>query len=161
MHVNYAFTLDSVSLLSLGDPAWLTFSNVKVGFTYEWPFPHDFLLYLERHAEFTVNRFRTGGMGLTLSMDEYGLAEELAAMEANGPRILNVFRRLDEAHNSDIDEVAFFYVRRMRENARDVETLRRLKHTTPELIALLIKSLDEGWTTRGERECIEFLTGLN
>jgi len=68
-----------------------------------------------------------------------------------------VFQRLDEHHQTDVDDIAECYVERVREKRGPI--LEALKTRGP-LIDLLIRSMDEGWTNAGEKACIDFLEGL-
>lgn len=119
------------------------------------PHSHGFRWYLQEDAALIINRHRVGGMGITMNIDERALATELATFGHNEPRLLRVFHRLDSMHNSDVDDVANFYIDAMRKAKRD-ETLRLM----PTLVRDLIRYLDEGWTTSGEKDRIAYLKGL-
>ncbi len=149
-HEQRAFTFDPVTWLDLN--AGLEFD--KVGFVAG----HGFLLYLAHDAEFTVNRFRFGGWGMTANMDEEGLADYCVQIGNNPPRIKGIFERLMDAHWSDSDDVAHYYVEKMRR--RHDAVMRQLASADASLIRLLIRALDEGYTTDGEYAEMAYLNGL-
>lgn len=91
----------------------------------------------------------------TMSFDEEGLAKDL--LNKSTQTVLEVFQRLDEHFNSDSDDVAEIYVNLVR--TRGGTSLQSLKNNRP-LIQLLIKVMDEGWTSDGEQACIDFLRSL-
>lgn len=91
----------------------------------------------------------------TMSFDEEGLAKDL--LKEPSTIVLEVFQRMDEHFNSDSDDVAEIYVNLLRSTGG--QSLQALKNNKP-LIQLLIKILDEGWTSAGEQSCINFLRGL-
>ncbi len=149
------FTFDGVNWLSGID--W-SFTISKVGMPADsWnPFTHGFLEYMKRDPAFVVNRFRTGSFGVTLNMDEDGLAETLAAMGANLPRVRQVFVYLRSNHPSDSDDVAVRYVNLIRTRPAVVDALRRDRA----MIALLRDILGGGVVFPSERRAIEFLGTL-
>src|SRR5262249_47833502 len=102
---------------------------------------------------------RVGANNLkTLSMDEEGLATALVnEVGTNTPLTRQVFERLDEHYNSDADDVAEIYVNQVRKRGG---ALLMAVQSDKALIARLIKVMDEGWTSSGEKECIKFLRGL-
>jgi len=107
-----------------------------------------------------IDRFsagvRIGATNLkTLNMDEHGLAKAL--MFEDGATTLAVFERLDAQYNSDADDVAEIYVNLVQQQGG--AKVAALKANKP-LVMRLVKVLDEGWTTSGERKCIEFLKKL-
>lgn len=107
-----------------------------------------------------IDRYATGiRVGATnvktVNMDEEGLAKAL--LTETPPTVLKVFERLDDQYNSDADDVAEIYVNLIRKNAGP--QLAGLK-ANRDLIQMLIKVMDEGWTSAGEQECIKFLKGL-
>lgn len=163
-HYVHAFTFDPVSLLD-PVPSWkiskvgvpsLTKDPLKDGvltFLKDLnPVTHGFLFYLQEDAAFIINRHRIGALKMTLSMDESGLADELASFGLNEPRLLRVFLRLDKKHNSDADDVAFEYTNKMRTSGRG-STLKGM----PKLRELLIRLMDEGYTSSDEQEAIDYL----
>ena len=108
-------------------------------------------------ARFTT-RLRAGASTLTLNMDEEGLAEALIKeVGEDMNRVFEVFSRLDEHHQTDVDDVSEIYIGLVRKQGGAV--LEALQGNLP-LINLLIRSMDEGWTSAGEKSCIEFLEGL-
>ncbi len=123
------------------------------------PITHGFMEYLKNDAEFIVNRFRWGSFGLTASMDEDGLAACLVEMETNMPRILKILQHLDRSHNSDVDDVAELYVNKVKRSPKRDSILRAIKDNG-EVKRILIRSMEEGWTSSGERSAIEFLKSL-
>ena len=151
----HGFTFDPVNWLSGFDRTW---SISKVGWpsgTHN-PITHGFLWYLQEDPSFVVNRFRVGGWGMTFNMDEDGLADALAAMGGNTPRVRKIFDHLDANHNSDADDVAVRYVNRVRHRADVAQAIRR----DQPLRDRLIKVLDEGWTSAEEKRAIEWLRAL-
>lgn len=91
----------------------------------------------------------------TLNMNEDGLAKALLAEDPQ--TTLAVFVRLDEQYNSDADDVAELYVNLVKsQGGPKLATLQANK----ELIRRLIKVMDEGWTSSGEKKCITFLKTL-
>lgn len=149
-HVQRAFTFDPVTWLDLT----VGFQFVKVGFVAG----HGFELYMDHDAEFTVNQFRWGSFGLTASMDELGLANYLVKIGYQPTRLWKIFKRLYDSHNSDVDDVAEIYCRKMREHHPSV--LQSIAKAHEQLILLLIKSMEEGWTASGERKEINHLKTL-
>lgn len=152
-HYDHAFTFDLVSLLNFV-PSW---SISKVGWPDKTgnPITHGFAWYLQEDAAFIINRHRIGSFGVTVNMDEVGLAKELISFGVNEERLLRVFTRLDKHHNSDVDDVAVYYVKGMQQGGNKS----RLK-SMPRLVQELIRYMDEGWTSGEEKELIEFLKGL-
>lgn len=150
VHRDHAFTFDLVSLLNFV-PSW---GISKVGWPDNTinPFTHGFLWYLQEDAAFIINRHRIGGLGMTLNMDEEALAKELASFGRNEGRLLRVFRRLDRMHNSDVDDVANYYIDFVRKGSN-----KDLLRSMPLLVKELIRFLDEGWTTSDEEERINYL----
>jgi hypothetical protein len=110
-----------------------------------------------------IDRFYTGArIGAsnvkTVNMDEEGLAKALfQEVGSDTKTTLTVFVRLDEHYNSDADDVAELYVKLVKTKGGPV--LSALK-SNKLLVERLIKVMDEGWTSAGEKECIEFLRGL-
>jgi hypothetical protein len=144
---NNAFTFDPVSLLDLR--ADLT--SVKVGFKVA----HGFDVYLRNDAEFVVNRFRWGSLGLTASMDEAGLAAFMVGIGNNPGRLKPILERLRDAHWTDSDDVALAYVQ-----AAPDALLKALKLSDASIITLLVAMLDSGWTSADERAAIARLQGI-
>ncbi len=138
---NNAFTFDPVSWLDLT----MDLSSSKIGFVAG----HAFTLYMQNDAEFTVNRFRWGSFGMTASMDEAGLARYMIRMGNNPGRLRGILARLDSAHNSDADDVAYEYTTRASDSL-----LRQIKSSAPDVIATLIRLMDEGVTFPSESEAI-------
>lgn len=119
---------------------------------------HGFLLYLEHDAEFTVNRFRWGSFAMTASMDEEGLARYCVSIGNNPLRLKGIFGRLLDMHWSDSDDMTEIYARTMRRQHPSV--LQAIARADADVIRLLIRSLEEGYTTGAERTEMEYLEGL-
>lgn len=153
--LEHAFTWDPVTFLAGVD--W-SFSISKLGAPggYLQPISHAFALYLENDAAFIVNRFRWGGLGVTFTLDEKGLAECLVAMGRNLRRVQKVFEHLNLKHNSDADDVAVLYIEKLKAAPGGDDLVRFVKSRT-ELRQLLIRILDEGWTSPREKKIIELL----
>ena len=96
---------------------------------------------------------------ITWSMDEEGLASALYSEHGtNAQRVCEVFSELDCNRNSDADDVAECYTKLlMQHGGAGLDAVRR----TPQLRNLLIRVMDEGWTTSGEQKCIDFLRQLS
>lgn len=144
---NYAFTFDPVSFLDLA----VDMSSSKIGFKPA----HGFDVYRANDAEFVVNRFRTGGFGMTVKMDEAGLVKCLVRMGNNAPRIRRIFERLRDAHSTDSDDVAVQFV----EAVTDAH-LKQLNNSEPNLINLLIQLLKTGVIFSDEDRAIKRLQKL-
>ncbi len=146
------FTWDPVTFLAGFDTSW---SISKVGMPKGSlnPITHGFLEYLKCDPEFTVNRFRVGSLGVTFNMDEEGLAECLAAMGRNTERVFTIFEHLDKHHNSDADDVAVLYVGHLKKSL----ALAAAVKSDARLTNLLVKVMDEGWTSDDEKAAIAFL----
>ena len=146
------FTWDPVTFLAGFDASW---SISKVGMPKGSlnPITHGFLEYLKCDPAFVVNRFRVGGLWVTFTMDEEGLAKCLAAMGGNVKRVADIFEHLDKHHNSDADDVAVLYVGHLKKSAALATAVKSDKRLTD----LLIKVMDEGWTSDDEKQAIAFL----
>jgi hypothetical protein len=151
----HGFTWDPITFLAGFDMTW---SISKVGMPSDSlnPITHSFLEYLKRDPAFVVNRFRWGGLGVTFNMDEDGLALALAAMGTNMRRVRGIFEHLDKKHNSDADDVAVRYINLVKDSRPIIAAL---KADAP-LVQLLIRTLDEGWTSAGEQKAIDFLRAI-
>lgn len=148
----HGYTFDPVNWLSGFDSS---FSISKVGLPTgsSNPITHGFLWYLRDDPRFVINRFRTGGWGMTFNMDETGLANNLFSMGTNMTRVYSIFKYLEENHNSDSDDVAVAYVALVKNDSKVSVALRAHK----ELVNLLIKAMDEGYTSRSEQDAIDWL----
>jgi hypothetical protein len=108
-----------------------------------------------------VRRFCKSPLGftsITSKMDEKGLAEALyRELGTNTLLITSVFRELDSRRNTDADDVAEKYVNLLKEKKGSplVAVAKDLRLKT-----LLVKVLSEGWTSEGEKKCIDFLMSL-
>ena len=146
--VNNAYTFDPVSFLDLR----MDWTSSKVGFKAA----HGFLNYVDQDGEFVVNRYRTGGWGMTVNMDEKGLAKFCATQGTNTRRLRSIFDRLEKAHWTDSDDIAVAYV----DLLTDAQ-LAALNQTDPAFIAQLIRLMRAGVTTSDERSAIARLRALS
>ncbi|QEL21082.1 hypothetical protein [Limnoglobus roseus] len=151
----HGFTFDPVNWLSGFDRSF-SISKVGVPTGAKNPITHGFLWYLQDDPRFVINRFRTGGWGATFNMDEDGLAKCLAAMETNLPRVRKVIDFLDKYQNSDADDVSVLYVQAIQQKP----AVRTALKADKELVKLLIKTMDEGYTSGEERDAINWLKAL-
>lgn len=151
-HNRYAYTLDLVPLVAgMGNSLDLRTSTIGGP---SGVLSHGFENYRRDDATFVVNRFRVGMLRMTAHMDENGLARALFDMGTNMPRVYNIFGRLDEVHNSDVDDVALAYIERLRSRPDLIMSVRN----HPQLRALLIRSLDEGYTSDREYAAIRLIS---
>ena len=89
--------------------------------------------------------------------DESGIAQALAReYSGNAAFTMRVFQSLDKDYNSDADDTALEYVKIARNNPSVLQLLA----ANSQLRQLLIRLLDEGWTTSEETNAINFLRGL-
>jgi hypothetical protein len=115
----------------------------------------------KRSAINFIRRFCDSPLGLTSvawNMDEEGLAK--AIYQELGPetvKVRQVFEELDQRRNADADDVAQIYVQLL--SSRKGAVLEMVKTDGP-LKQLLIKILNEGWTSPDEQKCIDFLRSL-
>ncbi len=151
----HGYTFDPVNWLS-GFDASFTISKVGMPTGSKNPITHGFLCYMQDDPRFIINRYRTGGWGMTINMDEGGLAKCLAAMQTNLPRVKRIIEFLDKHQNSDADDVAFLYVQEIKNNPQ----VRSALKADPALIQLLIKTMDEGFTSSSEQDAINWLKAL-
>jgi hypothetical protein len=156
--IEHGFTFDPVSWLAGFDSTW-SISKVGMPSGTMNPITHAFLEYLREDPAFVVNRFRWGSFRMTLSLDEEGLAQCLADMGVNMKRVRPIFEHLEKRHNSDIDDVAVLYVNKVRTAANSNAVIAALKSDRT-LVQLLIRAMDEGWTTGDEKKAIDFLKTL-
>ncbi len=159
-HQEYGFTFDPVTWLAGFDKS---FSISKVGL-HQFAgsgtlISHGFKVYAENDATFVINRFRWGSFGLTASLDEDGLAETLVGMGTNLPRVQAVFEKLGQSHNSDADDVAVLYVQKLQVSPQRNTIVGAFKQR-PTLRNLLIRIMDEGWTSAEEKAAIAFLKAI-
>ena len=145
--VNNAYTFDGVSMLDL-TADW---SSSKVGFKVA----HGFDTYVAQDGEFVVNRFRTGGWGMTINLDEKGLAKFCVGLGSNTRRLRNIFDRLEAAHWSDSDDIAVEYV-----NLLSDAEIAALRQNDQAFITQLIRLLNAGYTARDEKAAIRRLEGV-
>lgn len=142
--VNNAYTFDPVSFLDLT----MDWTSSKVGFKVA----HGFLNYVDQDGEFVVNRFRTGGWGMTVNMDEDGLADFCVTLGTNTRRLRAIFDRLEKAHWSDSDDVAVAYVNKLGD-----AQIAALQVSDPQFVTQLVRLLNAGITTGDERLAIRRL----
>ncbi|KGJ03994.1 hypothetical protein SAMN04487972_103238 [Paracoccus halophilus] len=153
--VNNALTFDGVGLLDLT----MDWSSSKVGYRFSHglnPLTHAFRYYAEADPEFVINRFRTGGWGMTVNMDEKGLARFLVSLGNNTERLKRIFDRLEKSHWSDSDDVALEYVGLLSD--RELVALRDSDGGA--LVAQLIRLLGAGYLAGSERRAIERLRAI-
>ena len=151
----HGFTFDYINWLS-GFDASFSISKLRWPSTGKQFLDHSFLLYLQDDPEFVVNRFRTGGWGMTFNMNEQGLADCLAAMGTNMERVWQVFDHLARKHNSDVDDVAVRYVNAVRRNGGIAASLKVRR----DLVKLLRDSMAAGWTSAEEKDAIAWLNSV-
>jgi hypothetical protein len=136
------------SLFSDGFGPWL---SGKV------PVTHGFLEYLKQDPTFVVNRFRWGSLGMTVSMDERGVAEALVEMGRNFTRVRRVLEHLQRNHPSDSDDIALEYCIALRDPKRSPPGLGdQVKRDAP-LKNQLLALMESGWTGGNERAAIAWL----
>lgn len=151
----HGFTWDPVTWLSGFDSSW-SISKVGMPTGSMNPITHGFLEYMKQDAAFIVNRFRWGSLGVTINMDEDGLATSLAAMKKNTGRVYEVFEHLNVHHNSDVDDVAVRYVKLVKRAPGVPQAIKSHK----KLLPFLIRMMDEGWTSTEEKNAISFLKSI-
>lgn len=137
-------------------PRWLQFES-------HYLVPHKDLGRQRDHAYDLIDEFYCGivwgNTNTALNFNEKGLAEAVfSRIGVRTNRVRDVFRRLDDHHNSDADDVAQYYVEILQSPRGAV--VRNAVAGDPRLVDLLIKVMDEGWTSGGEEKCIAFLRGL-
>lgn len=153
--VEMAYTMDPVSWLGGID---LSFSVSKLGMpSSSWnPITHAFLQYLNDDPAFVINRFRTGGWGVTVNMDEDGLAQCLAEMGDNTKRVFDIFTYLEKNNPSDSDDIALSYAGIVRKDKK----LEQIVRGAGPLKALLIDLMSAGWVGADEKAAIAYLKAL-
>jgi hypothetical protein len=149
------FTWDPVTWLA-GFDFSLSISKVGAPSDSLNPITHSFAEYMKSDPAFVINRFRWGSLGITVSMDEKGLANAMIGMGRNVPRVKAVFERLWKNHRSDVDDVAKHYIQGLQASQKGREIL-DLVRSDLALKKLLIQSLEKGWTTGKERDAINVL----
>jgi len=109
-----------------------------------------------------IRQFRDSPLGITslsYSMDEEKLAKTLLAEHGtNIARVREVFDELVLKHDADSDDVAEVYVNQLK--GTPASPAARALASDTKLKELLIKILDQGWTSDGEKACIDFLKAL-
>jgi hypothetical protein len=104
--------------------------------------------------------FVWGDTNHAVNFDEAGLAGAIYSdLQADTTEVYKTFWRLNEYHTVDADDVAEIYVDKLRGRNATPSTLRAVAADS-RLKNLLIKVLDEGWTTDNEYACIDFLKEL-
>lgn len=124
-----------------------------------WPFAHSLRVYLEHDAAFVVNRRRLGGLHVSASMNERGLARDLFDMGRNMPRIDAVVRYLETEHRGNVDDVVRAYADLLRDEPAPAEVLDALR-AREGLAVRMIEAMERGFTSDREDRAIEFLRGL-
>jgi hypothetical protein len=152
----HGYTFDPVNWLSGFDRSF-TISKVGMPSGSLNPITHGFLWYLQDDPRFIINRFRTGGWGMTFNMDEEGLANCLVSMGTNLRRIHKIIEHLHHYQNSDADDVVVLYIQKIRNDTAIRNALRQSKNT----VELMIQTLEEGYTSSDEKEAISWLKSLN
>lgn len=95
--------------------------------------------------------------GLLTGTDESGLARALANQHRTDPRFVQmVFQSLNQDYSTDADDVALEFVRLARQDSGLTQRLRQDRG----LRELLIRLMDEGWTSSGEQDAIQYLRRL-
>lgn len=150
---NNAFTFDPVGMLD-GTVDW---SSSKVGYklSHGFPLTHAFEYYEKHDAEFVINSFRTGGWGMTVNMDEKGLAKYCASLGNHTDRLIRIFDRLESQHWTDSDDVTLEYLK-----LKSDTELAELQRIAPLLIEQFIRLLKAGYTANDESQAIKRLEGL-
>ena len=90
--------------------------------------------------------------------DEEGMADDLIFKSGISlGDVYQTFLELDQNYSSDADDIAYLYVKKVREQRGSLEQGLRLN---TRLRNLLIRLLDEGWTADDEYGTIRYLEGL-
>ena len=89
--------------------------------------------------------------------DESGIAKVLIERGIVMDEIYIVFREMDANYNTDADDVAVEYVEQIK---RKGGTLKFSLAQHRQLVNLLIRVLDDGWTSGREKSAIEYLNSL-
>ncbi len=131
VRTNHAYTFDPISVLDLT----VDMTSVKVGFKAA----HGFSEYMKDDAEFTVNRFRWGSFGQTISFDAEGLAKFMLGMGQNPDRVQRIFERLLKRHKGEAAKVAVLYVGGLAD-----ATLAMLGRQTPDPLPVIADALALG-----------------
>ena len=97
-----------------------------------------------------------GNTNTATNFDEKGLADAIFdKLHVKTNKVRAVFERLDEYHTADSDDVALHYVNRLRKSPSGKVT--KAVVADSKLVDILIKVMDEGWTSGDEKKCIKFL----
>ena len=120
---------------------------------------------LSRERDFDIDfieRFHTGvhlgNNTSTASMDEKGMANALfSEYGSDMQKVHAVFSRLDNHYDTDVDDIAELYVNLVKEKPGSVS---QALAGNAQLVKLLIRVMDEGWTSDGEQACIDYLKAL-
>lgn len=152
----FAFTCDPVALLSGID---FTFTITKVGSNIRdgTLFNHGFLQYVKNDPAFVVNR-HAKKWGITWSLDNEGLADEIIKMENNLWRIENIFKYLYDNH-FDKDDVVLAYVKKLMRLPQKHIIIDAIKRSSF-LRYILINSMEKGWTSKDEQGAINYLKSI-
>ena len=91
-------------------------------------------------------------------VDEDGMASALVnEVSYETDKVLNVFRQLDDKYLTDADDIAVRYVQLLKKNPGP--TAMAVKQHVG-LRNYLIMLLDGGWTSKEERDCIDYLRAM-
>ena len=151
---SYSFTFDMVAFLD-GRGDW---NSSSVGYRASHgpnPFTHGFLFYAAHDPEFVINRFRTGGQGMTVNMDEKALPKFCSGLGVNTARLRGIIDRLEKTHYTDSDDVAVEYVELLTD-----QQLAALQSTDPVFVRQLIRLLEDGFVAGDERRAIKRLQAV-
>lgn len=91
------------------------------------------------------------------STDEIGIAKALIERGIVMDEVYIVFREMDANYNSDADDVAIEYIEQLKQKGYMLK-LALTKHQ--QLVNLLIRILDDGWTSGREKSAIQYLQSL-
>ena len=143
---------DSVSI----ENRWERFKRVWLvispSLSAERDFAYDFIIKHQKGIRFGNRNLKT------IKMDEEKMAKNLIVeVGTNMRKVHDVFERLDSHYNADSDEVAKFYVNRVKKTGNAIEAA--LKENKS-LVNLLIKVMDEGYTDDDEAAAIQYLKSL-
>lgn len=93
-----------------------------------------------------------------VSVDEEGIANALIKeCSINMDRVFIIMKELVTKYSTDADDVAYLYVKKVKQKGGAIKEALKM-HIG--LRNILISSLDDGWTTNAERECMTFLKSM-
>ncbi len=135
---------------------WATFKNVWLKASPKLSRKRDFAYDL---IDKFYNGVVWGDTQTALNFDEAGLAKAvLTHAGSDMQKVHDVFKRLDDYHTVDADDVALEYVNLLKPEPSSLtaKSLARSSKTK----AILIRVMDEGWTSSEEHDAIAFIRGL-